>query len=339
MRILIQRSILFAISFLVSLSLFSCKEKEGRYFKQEGGIWGTLFHITYKSDSSRTTQITMAFDELNRSVNPFDSLSLISRINRNESFETDSLFRICFSASQRISMLSEGAFDPTCSPLFNAWGFGFKHREQMTQAKVDSLLQIVGYEKMSLQGDRIVKADPRMSLDFASIAKGLGADHVARRLVLSGVSDYLVEVGGEIAFSGLNPQGEPWRVGIDRPSDANRNMSGDLQCILRLSQKGGGLATSGNYRNYYEEGGKRYAHTIDPRTGYPVQTDVLSATVLAESSMIADALATLFMVVGSEKAKELAAKVAGVEFMLICASDDGETSVSSSPGFDAMIVE
>ncbi|KGN91003.1 hypothetical protein HQ45_02560 [Porphyromonas crevioricanis] len=331
-------SSLKTLLFLGFLSaLWGCQDHSAPYFRQEGCIWGTYYHITYQHDSVLTNRIARAFSELDRSINPFDSLSLISRINENKGFDTDSLFRLCFEETQRIAQLSDGAFDPTCSPLFNAWGFGFKHREKMDKYKVDSLLRFVGYSKISLENDSIRKMDPRMTLDFASIAKGLGADHIAHTLELQGVKNYLVEIGGEIAYSGSNPMGQAWQIGIDRPTENNRNNSGDLQCLVRLPKNKSGLATSGNYRNYYELNGQRYAHTIDPRTGYPVQTDVLSATVLAPNCMIADALATAFMVVGSEKASELAKKIEEVEYLLICTAEGENTRIVFSPNFEKLI--
>lgn len=329
-----------SIALIIATLLLSCnKAKETDYIINSGEIWATTYHITYQSDSAYTDAFKQEFESFSKSLNPFDSLSLVAKINRNIGFETDSLFRNCFNEAIKVSEISEGAYDVTCSPLVNAWGFGFKHKEEMNQAKVDSILKFVGYKKVRLEGNTLIKDDPRTMLDFSSIAKGYSADCIADVLNKKKVNNYLVEIGGEIAFKGLNPEGLNWRVGIDKPSEENKDADKEMQFIIELPKTAGGLATSGNYRNFYVKDGKRYAHTIDPRTGYPVQTDVLSATIVAKSSMIADAFATTCMVVGSKKAQEIAQKAGNIEYMFICADDNHQTKVIMSEGFKKMVVE
>lgn len=329
-----------SIMCLFAISCISCKQtKDTDYLINSGEIWATTYHITYQSDTAYTKEFQDEFQRFSKSLNPFDSLSLVTHINQNTGFETDSLFRKCFNQAIQVSELSNGAYDVTCSPLVNAWGFGFKHKENINQQKVDSILKFVGYKKVRIVGNKLIKDDPRIMLDFSSIAKGYSADCIAEVLNKKKVNNYLVEIGGEIAFKGLSPQGQEWRVGIDKPSSDNKDGDNDLQLIISLPKEAGGLATSGNYRNFYIKDGKRYAHTIDPTTGYPVQRDVLSATVVAKSSMIADAFSTTFMVVGKDKAEEIARKAGNIEYMLICSGDNQQTYVVMSPGFEKMVVQ
>lgn len=230
----------------------------------------------------------------------FNEQSTISAINRNDtSVVLDSLFMRVFQRSMEISAATDGAFDITVAPLVNAWGFGFKQSAMPTQHDIDSLLQIVGYQKVECRDGCIVKADPRMMLDCYAIAKGFGCDVVANALKAHGVENYIVEIGGEVAVSGRNAQGDAWRIGINKPVDDSLSVASEIEQIALLTH--GGMATSGNYRNFYVSDGKKYAHTIDPKSGYPVQHRLLSATIVADDCMTADAFATACMVVGLER--------------------------------------
>lgn len=204
--------------------------------------------------------------------------------------------------SLKINRLSEGVFDPTLGPLITAWGFGKGHRATRDTLRLDSLLAITGINRTRIENGLLLKEDARIEFNFSAIAKGYGCDRVAEMLMRNGVTNFMVEIGGEIRCGGKSPSGGRWRISVDRPLLAD-SVVHESQCILELA--GGGLATSGNYRNYRREGGRVLGHTISPVTGRPVETDVLSASVVAPTAMEADALATALMALGSERAKRL----------------------------------
>ena len=231
----------------------------------------------------------------------FNQQSIISRINRNDSVTTDELFNTMFREAMAISQLSDGAFDITVAPLVNAWGFGFKHSIDIEPNVIDSLHQFVGYQKIRMQDGKIVKDDPRTMLDCSAIAKGYACDVVADTLEAYGCTDFCIEIGGELVVKGLNSKGVNWHIAINKPVEDSLCVNSEIQEIVELTNCG--MATSGNYRNFYEIDGKKYAHTIDPRTGYPVQHNLLSATIVAPDCMTADAWATACMVAGFEKAQ------------------------------------
>jgi len=253
--------------------------------------------------------------QIDRSLSVYNPQSIISKVNRNEPVTVDSLFTAVFLRSREITAATGGAFDISASPLFNAWGFGFKNKENITQAKIDSLRQFCGMQHVRLEMGRIIKNDPRVTLNANAIAKGFGVDVVACFLEQFGITNYLVEIGGEVRCKGINRKGAPWTVGIDKPVDGNIFPGEDLQTKLHLTDRA--LATSGNYRKYYEEDGRKYAHTINPATGYPVEHNLLSATVLAADCMTADAFATAFMVLGLEGSKELLSRHPELDAYLI----------------------
>ena len=288
----------------------------------EGAVFGTLYHLTYRSATDRQTAIDSVLADVDHSLSPFNQQSVITAINNNTSMQTDARLRHVFTLARRVYEATGGAFDITVAPLVNAWGFGFKEGRNPSEAEIDSLRQFVGFDKVQLQSDTIMKADPRLMLDCSAIAKGYGVDAVADYLEAQGIRDYMVEIGGEIRVNGLNPQGQPWHIGIIRPVDDPLANNNDIQQVVEVSNTA--IATSGNYRNYYEQDGRRVAHTIDPRTGHPVQRDILSATVLAPDCATADAFATAFMVVGLAEAKRILAKHPELQTYFICVDDEGK---------------
>ena len=236
-----------------------------------------------------------------------------------------------------ISHETNGAFDITVAPLVNAWGFGFKNGIQPNRQQVDSLCRLIGYEKVSLKDRRIVKQIPDIMLDCSAIAKGFGSDVVAHLLQRQGVKNFMVEIGGEIVTSGVNPQRLPWKIGVTKPTDDTLSVKGELQSVLNVTDLA--MATSGNYRNFYYKGGKKYAHTIDPKTGYPVQHSLLSATVLAKDCATADAYATSFMVLGIDGAKKVLARHPELMAYFIYSDTNGQNAVWCSPSLKDKIVE
>ncbi len=324
---------LFALIFigigLIALFVFEEKAHNKRYFTDSGLVFGTTYHITYECDTALTASIRAAFAQVDGSLSMFNEHSTISAINRNDtSVVLDALFCRVFDRSMEVSAATDGAFDITVAPLVNAWGFGFKQSRVPTQHDIDSLLQIVGYQKIEHQEDRIVKADPRVMLDCGAIAKGFGCDVVANTLKAHGVENYIVEIGGEVAVNGHNAQGEAWRIGINKPLDDSLSVASEIQQIATLTH--GGMATSGNYRNFYVSDGKKYAHTIDPQSGYPVQHRLLSATIVADDCMTADAFATACMVLGLERSLQLCAANGLQGFFIYSDGDEFKTTQTAN---------
>ena len=328
------RSTLLATALLLGLGACQQSEKKASsdYTKLTGEVFTTTFSIQYDVTKDYSEAIDSTFHAFSHSLNPFDSTSLITAINRNASDQMDSMLREVFLQSVAISRYSGGSYDVTCAPLINLWGFGFEKK------KIDSVRSFVGFEKVRLDGMRMIKADPRMKMDFSSISKGYCSDLVARELKRRGAKNYLVELGGEIAFEGTNAQGDNWIIGVDKPLDDRSGVINEFEVRVQLPRTAGGLATSGNYRNYKLINGKKYAHTIDPHTGYPIQTDVLSATIIAPTCMLADGLATACMTRSSADVPQLIKHFPGVEYMLILG--DGKTGFRTvmSPGFEKLVL-
>lgn len=301
----------------------------------EGMIFGTTYHITYQCDSDLHEDIRNEMEKVNASLSPFNPRSIISAVNRNEDALPDSMFTEVFVLAERISEATDGAFDITIAPLVNAWGFGFEHNDRITPDRVDSLLAFVGYRNVSMEDGRIVKRDPRTILDCSAIAKGYGCDVVARLLARRGVRNYMVEIGGEIVAHGQSPRRKPWQIGINQPVEDSLNINGKLETILNATDIA--MATSGNYRNFYYKDGKKFAHTIDPHTGYPVQHSLLSSTVLAPDCAVADAYATAFMVMGLDSAKQIAERHPELMVYFIYADEQGKNRSYYSPELKKMI--
>lgn len=314
----------FLILLIVGTVLIVRQQQSLPYQQSSDFIFGTAYKIVYQHDKDLSKEIREELMKVDYSLSPFNEKSVITAVNQNRDVVLDTLFLDVFTKSMEISRETDGAFDITVAPLVNAWGFGFKNETRPTPLQVDSLLQIVGYKKVRLEDNRIFKQDRRMMLDCSAIAKGYGVDVVARYLRSLGIRNFMVEIGGEVVTSGVNPQRLPWRVGVVKPSEDSLNVNNELQTILNVTDKA--MATSGNYRNFYYKNGKRFAHTIDPKTGFPVQHSLLSATVLADECAVADAYATSFMVMGLERAKKLLER--HPELMVYLIYDDGKDSLA-----------
>ncbi len=313
------------ITAIVLILLFSCSQKsESNYISIGGFTQGTTFNITYENLDSVVYQneIEILLAEFDTSLSTYNPLSLITKINNNEITTTDYFFRKVFEKAEEVYESSNGSFDITVAPLVNAWGFGFKNKEEITNAKIDSILEFVGFQKIYLKDSSIIKSDPRLMLDVNAIAQGYSVDVIADFLKEQGIQNYLVEIGGEVKTKGYNKKGNEWRIGIDKPIDNNNIPGENLQAIVKLSNKS--LATSGNYRKFYERDGIKYSHTIDPKTGYPVTHSLLSATVIANDCMTADAYATAFMVMGLEEAYKLVESLPDIDAIFIYNNDSGD---------------
>ena len=295
------------------------------YMKCSGQVFGTEYHITYNGSENLQDSIDEVLRQVDASLSPFNDQSIITAVNNNEDMTVNEMFSDVFLTAKAVSAVTDGAFDITVAPLVNAWGFGFKNKEDITDEKIQSILAHIGMNKVNLQGDKVVKTDTCVMLDCSAIAKGYGVDAVGQFLEGKGIKDYMVEIGGEVRLRGQNPKSEEWNIGINKPDDDSLGVNRELQDILHITNIA--MATSGNYRNFYEEGNKKYAHTINPHTGYPAQQDILSSTVLAQNCAIADAFATAFMVMGSEEAKRILARHPEIMAYFICSGEDGEYEI------------
>lgn len=325
------------IILFISISFLACDE-ESKYVFNEGSDHATTYHITYESPKGKDLQegITKTMKKVDYSLSTYDPNTTISKVNQNRDTVLDDCFLTVYRKAMEISEVTGGAFDITVAPMVNAWGFGFKNKEKVTPELIDSLKELVGYTKIKLEEGKIIKQHPGTMLDCNALAEGYMCDLVGDYLETQGCKNYMIEIGGEVLTKGKNPKGEYWRIGISKPDDGNFGNQ-KLEAIVQLKEKA--LATSGNYRNYYVEEGKKYAHTIDPKTGYPVQHSLLSATVLADSCMTADAFATAFMVLGIEKSIELANSRKDVEVYFIYADENGHYKSYVSDGFRPFLVK
>jgi thiamine biosynthesis lipoprotein len=294
----------FLFPFLIGLVLISaCRSKKNNLIAIDGEAQGTTWHITYLSDDTINHKqgIDSILKDIDLSLSTYVPVSIISRINKNEpDVLVDRYFIDVFNKSMEVSDKTGGLFDVSIGPLVNAWGFGFSKKASIDSSRIDSILQYVDYKKLKLIGNRLIKEEEEMQLDFNAIAQGYTVDVLASFLEKKGIENYLVELGGELIAKGKKNT-ESWKVGIDQPIQ-NTSSDRKLEAIIELNNRA--LCTSGNYRKFYEENGKRYAHILDPRTGFPARQNILSATVIADEAMTADAYATVFMVMGLERSKQ-----------------------------------
>ena len=318
----------FLIIGTILILTHSRNEAKPEYRTAQGLVFGTSYHITYLYNADLQEDIEQTLALVDNALSMFNPNSTISAVNRSESvFVDDTLFLKVFRRAMEISDLTGGAFDITVAPAVNAWGFGFKHAENIRQATIDSLLEITGYRKIHETDGMIVKDDPRIMLDCSAIAKGFGSDMVAGMLRSKGINDFMVEIGGEIVLSGQNPKGKLWNIGISKPVDDSLSVSSELQTVIPITDIA--MATSGNYRNFYVKDGRKYAHTIDPHTCQPVSHNLLSATVFAPDCATADALATSMMVMGLDSAKALLSRHPEIQAYLIYQTPDGTITTNN----------
>ena len=330
----VMRNVLVWIACLLVLA--SCGKQPKKVVLQ-GLAQGSYYAVTYFDDEGRNFQreIDSIFHAVDLSVNLWVDSSIISKVNRNEDVMLDSIFIDNFNIAQNAARLSDGYFDPTISPIVAAWGFSYKSGDSLTPQLIDSLRTLVDYRKIRIENGKVVKENPNITLDFNAIAQGYTSDLIAKFLESRGIRNYLVDTGGEIMTRGEKPNHQPWIVGIEKPA-ADKDADRIVQ--TRITLKNSGLVTSGSTRKYVERNGKRYSHCIDPKTGYPVEHQVLSVTVMAESSVWADALASIGMVMGMEKSLALFQNLDGVEAYYIFMNDAGELETFATDGFKALII-
>ena len=322
------------------LAMVSCTTKP-EYAEINGLTQGTTYHIVVEKSPgldimTLRQDIESMLTRVDNSLSIYNDSSVISLINSGASDVTDTLFREVFRLSALVSQQSGGLFDITIGPLVKAWGFGPDAMKRFDATMLDSLLALVGMDKVRLEGERLVRSDPHMFIDVNAIAQGYTVDLLIDMLKREGIEDCLVEVGGEVRTSG-DKRGKGWHVGIDTPADGNNTPGANMKAKVRLDNRA--LATSGNYRKFYVEDGVKYSHTIDPHTGYPARHTLLSATVIAKDCAVADAWATACMVAGPEAAKALIEENDFLEGYLIFSDENGEMKSWMSEGLANLVVE
>jgi len=313
--------LILVFSFLV----YACGKKKSEFAHITGAAQGTTYSIVFENPEKHNPEelqksVERIFHDFDMSLSLYNDSSVISRINRNEDVIVDTFFSEVFKKSRDISIMTDGAFDITVGPLVRAWGFGPDEHKNFDSTKLDSLMKLIGYEKVTIRNDRLIKSDPGICLDVNAIAQGYSADVLYRYFESIGMKNFLIEIGGEVRVNG-DKNGEFWKIGIDKPEDNNMTPGNNIQAIIKIKNKA--LATSGNYRKFYVEDGIKYSHTIDPKTGYPARNRLLSATIIADDCATADGIATACMVMGKEKAIEFIRKYPDLEAFLVYSDDDG----------------
>ena len=319
------------IGFVIAIIVLSACGRQPQKMVLQGLAQGSYYAVTYYDEQGRDFQqgIDSIFHAVDLSVNLWVDSSVICKVNRNEEVVLDQIFIDNFNIAQEAARLSDGYFDPTISPLVSAWGFSAKNGDSITPQLIDSLRRLVDYRKVRIENGRLIKENPAMKLDFNAVAQGYTSDLIAGFLESQGINNYLVDTGGEIMARGSKPDGSPWIVGIEKPAE---RWDSEQVVQTRLALRDKGLVTSGSTRKYVERDGKRYSHCIDPTTGFPVEHQVLSVTVMAKNSVWADAYASIGMVMGMEKSLELFKTLDGVEVYYIFVNNEGELETYATEG-------
>lgn len=326
------------ILFLLLLLAPSCKKTTT--FDNFGGFaQGTTYSVTFENGGNIDPQelkseVEKILKEFDLSLSLYVDSSILSKVNRNEDVQVDRYFSEAFRKSVEISELSGGAFDITVGPLTKAWGFGPDGYRNFSESKLDSLMRLIGMEKVRLENNRVIKTDTAIKFDFNAIAQGYSVDVVSEYLDSQGIRNSLVEIGGEVRAKG-DKNGVLWRIGIDRPEDNNNMPGNNLQAVVSMKDRS--LATSGNYRKFYVEDGVKYSHTIDPLTGYPARNTLLSATILAGDCATADGIATACMVMGKDKAIEFLGQHSEYDAYLIFSDASGNFQTWSTANLQKFI--
>ena len=324
----------------ITVGLYFVLKPEAAYVHNEGEAQGTTYSATYEHPSGADLQkkIEMRLHKFDQSLSTYVSQSIISRINRNDqAVRTDGDFEEMFKMSMEVSRQTHGAFDITVGPLIKAWGFGFGNSKPDKLPDVSKILPYIGYHKIRIEHHKLLKDDPRILVDANALAQGQSSDIIAKMLEENGCKNYMIEIGGEIVCKGLNKNGQKWQIGIDKPIDDPTNTINEIQTVLSITNCG--LTTSGNYRKFYYLNGKKYAHEIDPRNGYPVVHNLLSATVVAPTCIQADAYATAFMVLGVDSSLQVCKSIPGMECYLIYTDKQGKNQVVYTKGFEKYLAK
>ena len=332
---------IIGVAFMVFAFIFySPFKKKAEYIHNEGKAQGTYYSATYEQPEGKDLQpeLEKFFHDFDLSLSTYNPNSVISRINRNDSIvKTDACFERMFGAAQKVSEHTNGAFDITVAPLVNAWGFGFGNHDRSKEPDVSKFMPLIGFHKVKIENHKLIKENPGIMIDASAIAQGLSADLIAELFEKNGCKNYMIDIGGEIVCKGLNPKGKLWHIGIDKPIDDAESNKQELQVLINVTNVG--LTTSGNYRQFYYKDGKKFAHTIDPKTGKPVSHNLLSATVVAPDCTLADGYATAFMVLGVDSAMAVCRRMPDMDCYLIYTDKDGKYRVVYTEGFKKYLKE
>jgi thiamine biosynthesis lipoprotein len=332
-----MKKIIFLLG-LVFILLSACQDI--KYYKINGEAQGTTYHIIYNKDKMLKNEIDSILNEIDLSVSTYNTNSILYKINHNYlDVDLDNHFIAIFKKSMEITKNSEGFFDITVGPLVNLYGFGTEKKGEITQEQIDSLLEFVGFEKVKIEKNKVVKTVPGIVLDMNALAQGYSVDYVADYLERNGIFNYLVEVGGETICRGKNEFGDAWRIGVEKPITTFDYDNRQIEIIVAFKDEKKALATSGNYRKYYVEDGVKFTHSINPFTGYTTKDSLVSATIMADDCMSADGYATACMVSGYEKALKIINNNEKLEGFLIYIDFKGEYQFYFSEGFKKYLTE
>ena len=337
---MLKKGICGALAVLVATAFWGCGRRPA-YVSVDGVMLGTTLHVVADVRDVSPQELYAAVMELDReakaSMSIYDGTSLLSRLNRNETDSVDRHIAFNLRLADSIGSLSDGRYDVTVKPLVEAWGFAGKERTE--HPNIDSILEFVGREKVRVAGGRLVKDDPRVQLDFNSVAKGYTVDLLAALVEKYGAENYIVDIGGEVRCRGVNRQGQAWRIGVETPFDGNMSNGEYLQ--KRIQMTGGGMATSGNYRRFYlDKEGNKVAHTIDPRTGRSALSRLLSVTVVAPTCAEADAMGTMFLAMGADDALAAVGRMPGVKaYFILAGAGEDEYEEYVSPAMEVLVMK
>lgn len=309
-------------------------KQKAEYIHNEGDTQGTTYSITYQQPQGIDLQdkIEKKLHEFDLSLSSYIPNSTISRINNNDStVKTDLYFETMFYAAQDAAYKTNGAIDITVGPLVKAWGFAFGNSEHSKLPNVSDFLPYVGYKKIHIKDHKLIKDDPRIIIDDNSIAQGYSSDVIGKLLEDNGCKNYMVEIGGEIVCKGLNDSGQKWQIGINKAIDDSTSTINDIQTIIHITNCA--VTTAGDYRKFFIKNGKKYSHIINPHTGYPIDNNMLSVTVVAPTGILADAYDTPFMVIGVDSTLKVCKRIPGMECYLIYLDKNGKPAVAYSEGF------
>lgn len=332
-----KRNVAIIVFLVVFVAVFCFRRFQRHYRTMSGVVWTTEYHITYESRVCLDDSVQAVFELIDCSASKYNAKSQLSRINRNETDTLDAILLRLYQISEEVHRITGGAYDPTVSPLANVWGFGLRTGVRPDSVAIDSLMAFVGLDKTSVTGELLTKTDNRITFDFNSIAKGFACDEVGRMLARNGVENYVVEIGGEVSARGHSERGQEWRVSVDRPIESSDTVIHESAFVISLSS--GGVASSGNYRNFRVVDGRKVGHIINPHTGYPEATDLLSVTVVAADCATADAYATGLMVLGYDSAREIADEMDSIGVSLTRAAADGSVAVWENASLRQMMQE
>lgn len=317
------------IPLLIATVLLSSCQKPASYFREGGVIYNRSYSLQYQAPRLLTKQIDAELQLLNNSLNAYNPSSTVARVNRNVPVEVDDDFIAVFNKAIEMSEHTEGIFDMTCLPLVLLWRDAYEETKSIPPSVVDSVKKYVGYQKVRLEGRKVIKDDPRIELTLTALAKGYTADRLANLMEENGVKNYMLDIGGAVVAKGVDPYGKSWSVTISKPEETDdRTIS--IEEVIQIHKKGG-VATAGDFHNYYIKDGRKYAHTINPITGYPAEQNILSSTIIAENSMTSDGLSTALTAMNVKDASRIGDQL-GINYFFIYTDEEGHYRVTYSQG-------